>query len=467
MALFNYASKELTLKVVYYGPGLSGKTTNLQHLHSNFPPEKKGKLLSLSTESDRTLFFDFLPLELGRIKDFRVRFQLYTVPGQIRYNATRKLVLKGADAVVFVADSQADTSDFNIESLENMRENLLANNIDPEEIQIIFQYNKRDLKNILSVDQMNARLNPAGYPVFEAQAINGKGVDETFQAVTKILLKDLANRYNVQMEKAKQEEPYLQKRPLTTAHRSVGFSPKTRNMEMPEKEKAETSRILEAFSDGNEILKKDSNKKEPAPPGLQTGTFNDLLEQSQQLEEGPKIDLPESANKIPEILYNPPRNMKSMEPARTKEPGAEEKTQALAKGAAEADKPGRENETAAQVLLLAAEIDGIKDSVASLKTEMKTALAGISSVLKTPKKESEVNAADIIKLTQTIAKLSEEVEPLKGLDVQKIFPEGLVLEILNSLREIKKEQTQVLTIIKGLTRDLASGKKKSKFLGLI
>jgi signal recognition particle receptor subunit beta len=146
MALFNYATKEITLKIVYYGPGLSGKTTNIQHLHAALNPETKGKLLSLATESYRTLFFDFLPVELGKIKDFSIRFQLYTVPGQVRYNATRKVVLKGADAVVFVADSQRDMKDQNIESLENMRENLISNNINPDEIPVVLQYNKRDLK---------------------------------------------------------------------------------------------------------------------------------------------------------------------------------------------------------------------------------------------------------------------------------------------------------------------------------
>jgi signal recognition particle receptor subunit beta len=159
MALFNYPAKELTLKVVYYGPGLSGKTTNLQYLHSTIPAEKRGKLLSLSTESDRTLFFDFLPVELGKIKDFTIKFQLYTVPGQTRYSATRKLVLRGADVVVFVADSQQEMRDYNIESYDDMRENLRANNIDPDAIPIILQYNKRDLKNILPVEAMNTDLN--------------------------------------------------------------------------------------------------------------------------------------------------------------------------------------------------------------------------------------------------------------------------------------------------------------------
>ncbi len=203
MALFNYATKEITLKIVYYGPGLSGKTTNLQHLYAMLNPEAKGKLLSLSTESDRTLFFDFLPVELGKIRDFSIRFQLYTVPGQVRYNATRKVVLKGADAVVFVADSQRDMKDQNIESFENMRENLVSNNIDPDTIPVVLQYNKRDLKNILTIEELNQDLNiGADREVLEATAINGMGVEEAFKKITKLALKDISKRHRIEIQPA-------------------------------------------------------------------------------------------------------------------------------------------------------------------------------------------------------------------------------------------------------------------------
>jgi small GTP-binding protein len=203
MALFNYATKEITLKIVYYGPGLSGKTTNIQYLHSTLNPENRGKLLSLSTESDRTLFFDFLPIELGKIKDFSIRFQLYTVPGQVRYNATRKVVLKGADAVVFVADSQRDMREQNIESHENMRENLISNNIDPDGIPIVFQYNKRDLKNILTIDELNDDINKDNaYSVVQAEAIYGKGVEDAFQLVTRLVLKDIARKHKIEIQPA-------------------------------------------------------------------------------------------------------------------------------------------------------------------------------------------------------------------------------------------------------------------------
>ena len=201
MALFNYATKEITLKIVYYGPGLSGKTTNIQYLHSALNAESKGKLLSLSTESDRTLFFDFLPIELGKIKEFSVRFQLYTVPGQVRYNATRKVVLKGADAVVFVADSQRDMREQNIESLENMLENLTSNNINPDEISVVLQYNKRDLTNILTIDELNSDINKNNaFNIIEAEAITGKGVEDTFRLITRLVLKDIARKHKIEIQ---------------------------------------------------------------------------------------------------------------------------------------------------------------------------------------------------------------------------------------------------------------------------
>jgi mutual gliding-motility protein MglA len=207
MALFNYATKEITLKIVYYGPGLSGKTTNLQYLHSILNPETKGKLLSLSTEADRTLFFDFLPVELGKIRDFSIRFQLYTVPGQVRYNATRKVVLKGADAVVFVADSQKAMREQNIESLANMRENLSSNNIDPDDIPTVLQYNKRDLKNISTIEELNADLNTFSCPVIESSALDGAGVEDTFKLVTKLLIRDIARKHNVGLQQETKEAP--------------------------------------------------------------------------------------------------------------------------------------------------------------------------------------------------------------------------------------------------------------------
>jgi signal recognition particle receptor subunit beta len=216
MALFNYATKEITIKIVYYGPGLSGKTTNLQYLHSIFEPTKRGKLLSLATEADRTLFFDFLPIELGKISDFSIRFQLYTVPGQVRYNATRKLVLKGADAIVFIADSQREMREQNIESLKNMRENLIANNINPDEIPVILQFNKRDLPNILSAEDMNGYLNEdRKYEYKEAIAVDGKGVEDTFKRITKLVINGIAEKHKVKIQPVESQAlPKEEERPL-------------------------------------------------------------------------------------------------------------------------------------------------------------------------------------------------------------------------------------------------------------
>ncbi len=195
MVLFNYSTKELTAKVVYYGAGLCGKTTNLQWIHEKLPIKNKGKMLSLATETDRTLFFDFLPIEIGTIRGMRTRIQLYTVPGQVFYNATRRMVLKGADCVVFVCDSQEAVVEANLESFENLRENLRANEIDPNEVPIVLQYNKRDLPNALPIEILNERLNPRNYPFFEAVAVKGIGVEDTLKGVTKMVFKSLSAKY--------------------------------------------------------------------------------------------------------------------------------------------------------------------------------------------------------------------------------------------------------------------------------
>jgi CheY-like chemotaxis protein/signal recognition particle receptor subunit beta len=194
MALFNHATKEVTAKLVYYGPGLCGKTTNLQWIHDNLSFKTKGKLVSLATQTDRTLFFDFLPVELGTIRGMRTRMQIYTVPGQVFYESTRRMVLKGCDAVVFVADSQAAMLDANAESLRSLRQNLLHNEIDPTIPQVI-QYNKRDLPTALPVSVLNARLNPRNLPYVEAVAFKGTGVEETLKSVTRLLFQWLSRYY--------------------------------------------------------------------------------------------------------------------------------------------------------------------------------------------------------------------------------------------------------------------------------
>jgi len=186
MVLFNYATKEITAKIVYYGPGLCGKTTNLQHVHSRLDPRNRGKLLSLATEADRTLFFDFLPLDLGKISGFHIRFQLYTVPGQVHYNATRRMVLKGVDAVVFVADSQTAMREHNVESYGNLAENLSENGYQVENVPRVLQLNKRDLPNIDEPEEIVRVLDAGDLPYFEAVASRGEGVFETLRAIIKL-----------------------------------------------------------------------------------------------------------------------------------------------------------------------------------------------------------------------------------------------------------------------------------------
>ncbi len=191
MSFINYASREINCKIVYYGPGLCGKTTNLQYVYNKTAEEAKGKMISLATETERTLFFDFLPLALGEIRGFKTRFHLYTVPGQVFYDASRKLILKGVDGVVFVADSQEERLDANIESLENLKDNLEEQGFDIEKIPFVIQYNKRDLPNVSSVEELSGLLNPRKVPELEACATTGEGVFETLKAVAKLVLNDL------------------------------------------------------------------------------------------------------------------------------------------------------------------------------------------------------------------------------------------------------------------------------------
>jgi mutual gliding-motility protein MglA len=191
MTFINYASREINCKIVYYGPGLCGKTTNLQYIYDSTAPQAKGKLISLATETDRTLFFDFMPLELGTVRGFKTRFHLYTVPGQVYYDASRKLILKGVDGVVFVADSQEERMDANIESLYNLEENLKSQGYDLMNIPYVLQLNKRDLPNVCSVDEIASELQRKGEPVFEAVAAKGEGVFDTLKAVAKQVLTEL------------------------------------------------------------------------------------------------------------------------------------------------------------------------------------------------------------------------------------------------------------------------------------
>ena len=192
MSMINYASREINCKLVYYGPGLGGKTTNLEYVYNKVAPDTRGKLISLATEQERTLFFDFLPVDLGSIRGFKTRFHLYTVPGQVYYNASRRLILKGVDGLVFVADSQAERMDANIAALENLYENLSDYGYDPANLPIVLQWNKRDLPNAVPVEELRRQLNPMGLQEHEAVAVSGAGVFDTLKSVSKLVLKSLS-----------------------------------------------------------------------------------------------------------------------------------------------------------------------------------------------------------------------------------------------------------------------------------
>lgn len=212
MVLINKAINEVTVKLVYYGPGLCGKTTNLEQIYKNPKLDNKGKMISMATETDRTLFFDFMPMELGTIGGQKVRVQLYTVPGQVFYDATRKLVLRGADGVVFVTDSQRSMQASNLESLENLRANLRLNRLDPDKVAVVFQYNKRDLPDVATVEEMNAYMQPGSIPVVEAAALRGDGVTATLRSAIARILDNLKNNVDITLY----DEPPLRRPQMGT-----------------------------------------------------------------------------------------------------------------------------------------------------------------------------------------------------------------------------------------------------------
>ncbi|HPC82776.1 MAG TPA: GTPase domain-containing protein [Thermoanaerobaculaceae bacterium] len=229
MVFFNWATMQMAAKIVYYGPGLCGKTTNLSYIYAKTAPGSRGEMVSLETETDRTLFFDLLPIEVGKVGGFRTRLQLYTVPGQVFYNTTRKLVLKGVDGLVFVADSQRPMADANAESFKNLEENLREMGLTLDSLPLVLQYNKRDLKNILSVEELNALLNPEGrWETFEAVAVEGQGVFETLKAITKSTLKSLRKRMATQEAGGVAAAPPVvrpQPQPVPAVPPAVSFDP--------------------------------------------------------------------------------------------------------------------------------------------------------------------------------------------------------------------------------------------------
>lgn len=196
MSIINHFAKEISVKVVYYGPGLSGKTTNIKYIHDHLPKELKTELVSLNTEQGRTLFFDYFPLEIGFIRGFKTRFQLYSVPGQVSYVASRNLVLRGADGIVFVADSQDDMQEENIDSFQDMTENLYSYGHDLSSIPIVMQYNKRDVENAIPIQELNDTLNKNNFPFTVATATEGKGVIKTLKMISREVIEDLNRRYS-------------------------------------------------------------------------------------------------------------------------------------------------------------------------------------------------------------------------------------------------------------------------------
>lgn len=284
MVLFNYSTKEVTAKIVYYGPGLCGKTTNLRFIYESLPSNSKSKMISLATNQDRTLFFDFLPLELGTIKGMTVRLQLYTVPGQVFYNSTRQLVLKGADGVIFVADSQQFMEDANIESWNNLKENLLSHGLILKNFPHLLQYNKRDLPDILPIDYLNSQLNEYNVPYFEAIATTGYNVEATLKEMTKIVLQDLIKKYGLSSQDTilaediiliPQEAP--KKATITIGGSIMGIEDETLNS-LWEKQEEEKSPSFE----GEEFEFKEVKKEEM--PLNETEPLGDLIEKTEEKE---------------------------------------------------------------------------------------------------------------------------------------------------------------------------------------
>jgi signal recognition particle receptor subunit beta len=303
MVLFNYSTRELTAKIVYYGPGLCGKTTNLQYIYNSLPESvRKGKMLSLATKTDRTLFFDFLPIELGTIRGMRTRVQLYTVPGQVFYNSTRKLVLKGADGVVFVADSQSKMIDANVESYRNLEENLKEMGIRLEEIPLVMQFNKRDLQSLASIEEMNTRINRHNAPFYEAVAMTGIGVEDTLKAITKLVLNNLSARYRIEETAGAQA--------AAPEARAAAPAPAASMHHAPPEERA-----LDALDTRGAAPR--IARPQPAPPPASPIEEDDVIELVDEVEDAPPVMVaPPAAAMAPSIRPRPELRREPVAPAR-------------------------------------------------------------------------------------------------------------------------------------------------------
>ncbi|TAN43152.1 MAG: hypothetical protein EPN25_01520 [Nitrospirae bacterium] len=457
MALFNYATKEITLKIVYYGPGLSGKTTNLQYLHSVLNPETKGKLLSLSTESDRTLFFDFLPIELGKIRDFSIRFQLYTVPGQVRYNATRKVVLKGADAIVFVADSQRAMREQNMESFANMRENLYANNINPDEIAVVLQYNKRDLKEVCTPAELNSDLNPYNYHVIEATAVNGQGVEDTFKLITKLLLKYISKKHKIEIQPLPQKDAVETAPPMEAEPAMAEAIPVMEQEEIP---------ALELHDDTTEIVPEYTVEPEGAFPEYTieaekaSGDRPEIVpEYTSEPEKAPgavpeyTVEIEKASGDRPEIV---PEYTAEIEKASGAGPGIVPEYKAdIEKPSAPRPLPARqEPEVLPATDNISAELRDMIIALTARMEKMTDDIAGLQGSMDALQKTVLAPRAD--KTTDDIAGLQGSVDGLQKT-VEKLAPG------MKDIKDMKQGQTDLLRLMKDLTTTLAGLKEKKNW----
>jgi hypothetical protein len=298
MVSINYAFKEISCKIVYYGPGLSGKTTNLQYVHKKIPANTKGELISLATDADRTLFFDFLPLNIGDIHGFSTKFQLYTVPGQVFYNATRKLVLRGVDGLVFVADSQRCKMDENLESLKNLEENLTEYGYDLEKLSMVFQYNKRDLPDIASLEELETELNPKGLPYFESVATTGEGVFDTLKCITKTVLDKTKGKPEVS-EKVKFVSPEMEMAQYRAERLKAKIVPGAREDITVEEERTKES-VKKLLTPETAVLTEDEPEKEeiPYPESAQPQLEKEIITEKEVAEGKSVIPEPAGDDKI-------------------------------------------------------------------------------------------------------------------------------------------------------------------------
>ena len=304
MATINYAVREISVKIVYYGTGLCGKTTNLQVIHRKIPNEHRSDMVSLATETDRTLFFDFLPLDLGKIKGFATKFQLYTVPGQVYYNATRKLVLRGVDGVVFVVDSAPDKLQENIESFKNLEENLAEYGYQRESIPIILQYNKRDLPNAMPVDKLNALINKYGLPWNECIAVQGKGIFESLKIIGKLVIDNLNKKYSRPTSPAPAQTDSFRSSPAPQPQRQA-FSPRPQQPFQPVQRQPDPVQPQQQFSASSSIASpppRQTVTKQTAAPTASPVPYNDPFQ-----EPAPKVNFPQTNNFTPQQSPLPPK----------------------------------------------------------------------------------------------------------------------------------------------------------------